>query len=44
MKCIVDRRDLQTYRTTDREAQEKVKSGRFGYAKKHVWKWQGRTR
>jgi len=43
MKCVIDRRDLQTYRTTDSEAAKRVQSGRYTYGNKQTWKLQGRA-
>jgi len=42
MKCIQDKADLQTYRVRDRDAERKVKSGRYAYASRGMWKVQGR--
>ena len=42
MKCIRDKADLETQRTTDRDAAHKVKSGRYEYANRQTWKLQGR--
>lgn len=44
MKCVQDRSDLQTYRTTDKDAAHKVQSGRYQYAPRQTWKMQGRAR
>lgn len=44
MKCVVDRHDLQTYRTTDKEASRKIASGRYELTSKRTWKAQGRRR
>lgn len=42
MKCIRDKADLETQRTTDHDAARKVQSGRYEYANREVWKLQGR--
>ena len=44
MKCVTDKMDLQTYRTSNEDAQHKVKSGRYALAPKKTWKMQGRCR
>jgi len=42
MKCVQDKADLQTYRMADREAANRVGSGRFAYVSRSLWKKQGR--
>lgn len=44
MKCIADKRDRQTYRVNDTEAQRKIASGRYELTSKRSWKLQGRCR
>jgi hypothetical protein len=44
MKCVQDKADLQTHRVSDRDASAKVKSGRYEYASRNLWKLQGRRK